>query len=126
MRKAGFIAVLLLMATPAFAKGWTCRNNDLEVTCTSEKCATPEGHTPISVNVKDDGFMNICAYSGCWEGKGKIFKSGNHVLISGQKLSWSGTAHGRGDFMIAFDRNNGIAVINGEGFAMPLLCQAQE
>lgn len=77
----------------------------------------------MQVAFDERGAMNICAYSGCWEGKGKVFKSGNHLLLSGHKLGWSSAAHEGGDFMIALDKSHSVAVINGEGFAMPLICK---
>jgi hypothetical protein len=122
MMKTGFGVFLFLMPAFAFASGWDCRNNDMEITCASEKCAASSDFTPMDIGFNDHGSMTICAYSGCWEGKGKVFKSGDHILISGHKLGWHGTTHGSGDFMIALDKSTGIAVINGEGIAMPLIC----
>lgn len=95
----------------------------MEITCTSQKCKASAGFTPMSVAFDDRGFMAICAYSGCWEGMGRIMRSGDHALLSGHGLRWSGTDRGTGDFMIALDRNTRVAVINGSGFAMPLLCE---
>lgn len=126
MMKLAIRTLLVLLPVVACATEWRCRNNDMEITCTSEKCltSTSDGFTPMDVSFNDRGSMNICAYSGCWEGKGKVLKSENHIFLSGHKLSWSGTTHGSGDFMIALDKGNGIAVINGEGFAMPLICNS--
>ncbi len=122
--KKTFSIILLLMPAFAFAADWSCRKNDLEITCTSGKCTKSDAFTPISVDFNDHGSINICAYSGCWEGKGKVLKSENHLLLSGHKLAWSGTTNDSGDFMIALDSSSGIAVIDGVGFAMPLICNS--
>ena len=125
MLKTCFGVILFLMPAFASATDWDCRNNDMEITCTTDKCAATGGFTPMDISVSDSGSMTICAYSGCWEGKGKVLKSGNHLLLSGHKLDWSGTTPGSGDFMIALDKSTGIAVINGKGFAMPLICKLE-
>lgn len=125
MIKTCLSVILFLMPAFASATDWDCRNNDMEITCAKGKCAASEGFTTMSIGVSDSGSMTICAYSGCWEGKGKVLKSGNHLLLSGHKLGWSGTTLGSGDFMIALDKSTGIAVINGEGFAMPLICKQE-
>lgn len=122
--KLAIHALLVLLPVVTYATEWRCRNNDMQITCTSEKCSTSDSFTPMDVNFNDRGSMSICAYSGCWEGKGKVLKSEDHILLSGHKLIWSGATHGSGDFMIALDKDNRIAVINGGGFAMPLICNS--
>jgi len=117
----GFILIPAL----ASATTWVCHNKDMEITCTPEKCTSSGGFTPMNISFSDHGSMTICAYSGCWEGKGTVLISGNHILISGHKLDWRGATHGSDDFMVALDESTGIAVVNGDGFAMPLICRPE-
>lgn len=126
MKKIFIIIVLLLLPAAVFAAGWTCRNADMEITCSAQKCEQSSGFTPLSVDVTDRGAISVCAYSGCWKGKGEILGHGSHLLLSAQKLVWSGIQRAGSDFMVALDTNSGIAVINGNGFAMPLLCKERK
>lgn len=120
---AVFLGLFVLLPSLAGAAEWRCRNSDMEITCISGKCSPSDGFTPMDVTFSDKGAMSICAYSGCWEGKGKLLTSGDHLLLSGHKLQWTGTIPETGDFLIALDKSSGIATINGCGFAMPLACR---
>ena len=101
---------------------WNCRNKDLEITCSSNKCEASDSFTPVSININKNGALSICAYSGCWEGKGKVMTSGKHILVSGRKLKWSGTTPNNADFIVALDASDKVGFIKGEGFAMPINC----
>lgn len=120
-----FIVIAILLPLVAEASGWSCKNNDMEISCNQGKCEVTEDFTPINVDFDEHGSLDICAFSGCWKGKGKVLQSENHLLISGHKLKWIGTVPAKGAFMIAFDKKNNIAVINGETFAMPVVCVYQ-
>lgn len=115
-------AVFLALPALAFSAEWNCRNKDLEVSCTQEKCVAAREFTPVDVSLSDLGFVTICAYSGCWEGKGKRLKSGSHLIISASKLRWGGASPNPANFIIALDRADKVAVIKGASFAMPLIC----
>jgi hypothetical protein len=113
---------LALLSTEALSSTWVCRNNDMEIQCSSNKCEASDGFTPFDINVSTNGALSICAYSGCWEGKGKMLKSGKHILVSGTKLKWTGTPPGNADFIVAVDAGDKVGFIKGEGFAMPTTC----
>jgi hypothetical protein len=113
---------LLLLSTQVFSASWSCRNNDLEIHCDSNKCVASDNFTPFDISVNTNGALSICAYSGCWEGKGKVLASGKHVLISAKKLKWTGTTANSVDFMVAVDTSDNIGFVKGEGFAMPTNC----
>ena len=70
------ILLLTFWATVPQPESWQ-RRNDLEIRCDAENCtAEEEGNfTPMSVTVDDAGLMSVCAYSGCWEGKGTVVKT---------------------------------------------------
>lgn len=115
------LSAYLLLPGYSIAKTWECTNKDLEIQCTAETCASSEGFTPIQVSVNSDsGHMSICAYSGCFEGKGVTTKNKSHLLFSGLALS---SAENSADVMVALDIEKKIAVISGMSFAMPLHCE---
>ena len=122
---AALVAGLLpaaLAATPAAA--WSCRNEDVEVTCSWDGCKASESFTPMEVHVSSEGIMEICAYSGCWRGQANQRVSSNRwILLAAERMQWMGSGGGEGAFALALDRETGIAVLNGEGFAHPMLCE---
>jgi hypothetical protein len=114
--------MLALLSTEVFSSEWNCHNKDLEIHCDANKCEASDGFTPFDISVSTNGLMSICAYSGCWEGKGKVLKSGGHILVSGNKLKWTGNTPSSANFMVALDTMDKIGFIKGEGFAMPIIC----
>jgi len=114
--------ILASFSTHALSSRWNCRNNDLEIRCSSSKCETSDGFTPFHISINDNGALSICAYSGCWEGKGKVVKSGKHIFLSGTKLKWTGTNSSNADFIVAVDTSDKVGFVKGEGVAMPITC----
>lgn len=123
MRLSKLCAVFLLTPALALCAEWHCRNQDMEVSCSQKKCEAAEAFTPVDVTVSDLGLMSVCAYSGCWNGKGKVLKSGSHLIISANKLKWSGISPNQANFIFGMDKTDNVAVIKGSNFAMPLLCK---
>lgn len=125
MTKAIITILLFTLPATAFSSAWRCRNNNLEIHCNSGKCqASPAGtFTPFDITFTADGDMDICAYTGCWQGRGKVTRSGKHILISGHGLVWTGTEPDRADFIVALDTSDKVGFIKGAGFAMPILCK---
>ncbi|QLQ33727.1 MAG: hypothetical protein HZT40_21325 [Candidatus Thiothrix singaporensis] len=114
---------LALLSTQAFAATWNCRNNDMEIHCDANKCEISDGFTPFDISLNTaNGALSICAYSGCWEGQGKVMKAGQHILASGTKLKWTGSNPNSADFIVAVDTNDKVGFIKGAGFAMPTRC----
>jgi hypothetical protein len=125
MRNSIVCAVLALAPFVAQAGGWSCRNNDLEIGCADGTCKAQAegGFTPFDISVGADGrSLSICAYSGCWEGKPRVLKSGKHLLMSGRGLAWTGTSPDPADFIVAIDTGDRVGFIKGEGYAMPVTC----
>jgi len=125
MTKAIITIFLFSLPAIAFSSAWRCRNNDLEIHCNSGTCqASPaDSFTPFDITITDAGDMDICAYSGCWLGRGKVMRSGKHILVSGQGLVWTGTDPDKADFIVALDRSDKVGFIKGAGFAMPIHCK---
>ncbi len=119
------------MLTPIFASlialstasGWSCQNQDLEISCADGSCEVADGFTPMDVTV-DQHSLNVCAYSGCWSGPATTVSSGNALYAVGHGMTWSQDASASGaTFQVALDTSTGIAVLNGEAYAHPMLCQ---
>lgn len=116
-------AVLLLLPAIAFAKEWECRNHEMEISCAAGKCSVETvDFTPMDIHVNSNGDMSLCMYSGCLEGKGKVYQSGNHILWSGHKLSW-GDKPAKGDGMVTLDTDDNFGTVKVDSFAMPVTCQ---
>jgi len=117
------LAILLLLAGAGPANAWLCRNADLEVTCGPDGCQVSEGFTPMDVFLSEEGQMAVCAYSGCWEGRAnQIVRSDRYLMLAANELRWT-TGSGREAIAVLLDKETGIAVINGAGFAHPLQCE---
>lgn len=125
--KLGLVLILgILSVTTAFAESWQCRN-DLEISCADGKCSaeTEDGFTPMSVSFDDSGKMSVCAYTGCWEGKGEVSSNGNFLMLAGQNLKFS-TSDMTENIAITLDKNDNVATIKAGGFAQPLICKKDE
>lgn len=103
---------------------WDCRN-DIEINCGEGACQAGDSFTPMDVRVDDAGAMSVCAYTGCWEGTGTVFKSENFVVVTGHDLPFSSApdASGGQDIVIALDTSDLVAVLKAGSFAHPLLCE---
>lgn len=123
----GFILAFSFLFGPAAnpsVDSWQCRN-DIEIRCDAGKCQAEESFTPMSVSFDDAGKMSVCAYSGCWEGKGTVFNSGDFLMLSGQNLKFStaDSADMNEDIAITFDRKDNVALLKAGSFAQPLICE---
>lgn len=69
---------------------WKCRN-DLELSCAKGACEVePEGtFTPMDVYADTSGALNVCAYSGCWEGVGRVLGDDRFLVLIGRDLELS-------------------------------------
>ena len=125
--KLSIIIVVAILATTAQAKSWNCRN-DLEISCGSQGCEAQikEGFTPMDIYIEESGSMTVCAYTGCWEGVGKFFKSGNFVVITGHHLKFSTAPHSKNmneNIVVVIDMHDNIGIIKAGAFAHPLICK---
>jgi hypothetical protein len=117
-------ALLVPILAAGQASAWSCRNEDVEVTCGWDGCKASESFTPMEVHVSSEGMMEICAYSGCWRGQANQRVSSNRwILLAAERMHWMGSGQSEGAFALALDRETGVAVLNGEGFAQPMLCE---
>jgi hypothetical protein len=124
--KFGLILTIVLMslAVTAFGQNWECRN-DLEIRCGAGNCAaeTAGGFTPMDINFDETGKMSVCAYTGCWEGTGKVFRDGDFVMLAGRNMKFSTAADMNRNIAITLDTKDDVAFVKAGDFAQPLLCK---
>jgi len=125
--KFRLVLVLALLCSTANAESWQCKN-DFEARCADGKCeaVTESGFTPMSVSFDDSGMMSVCAYSGCWEGTGKVFKSGDFLMLAGHNLKFSTSPENTENIAISLDLKDNIGVLKAGAFAHPLICTKSE
>jgi len=104
------------------AAQWSCTNPDIEVMCSDKKCESHTNFTPISVTFDKKHTLSICAYSGCWEGRGERQTFHHYWMIRGQKLPFSSSPQSKEEFILLIDTYDNNAMIKGGGFVMPLVC----
>ncbi len=118
--------LLTLNASAVFSTEWNCRNYDLEISCGEEKCEVSDGFTPLDAHFDDNGSMSIGMYSGVWEGKGKILREKNYMVVVGSDLVFSTSVDWKETILIALDTKDKVAVFKGLGYAMPMRCEKRE
>lgn len=128
------LVLLAMLALPAGATTWNCRNADMEVACSEGEChaTVDHGFTPMDVAFNDDGSISVCAYAGCWEGEGEVFTDGRFLSIAARGLVYS-TDQERGtdqerrhDLAILLDLDDNVAMLKSGVFAQPLICRVLE
>jgi hypothetical protein len=116
----------MLVFQPSSAEGWIC-GPDLEVQCTPESCSVSEyqGSIPIFLQFDPRGKFLLCAYSGCWEGKGKVVSSSPFLVITKKQVDWSDPnqrVEGREDVLIAFSPSDRVVMVKAGSISMPMRC----
>lgn len=123
-----FVVTALLAAPSAFAASnsdWTCRNTDMEISCSKGTCSSskPGEFTPMSVSLSGQT-LNVCAYSGCWDGKAATLTDQHLIYAHSDTMIWSGPdKKDPATFQFALNKTQKLAVIIGEGFAQPVHCK---
>lgn len=116
----------IFLPSVATASGWDCSNQDMEITCTAGRCSNSAAFTPLQVTLTDKGKLSVCAYSGCWQGKGRVVSSSRYLFVSASQLQWIGVQPGQESFALVLDRQDRTALLKGGGFALPMLCVKQK
>jgi hypothetical protein len=120
-------ASLVFLPGLSSAAEWRCAP-DVEVWCTIESCATnEESRESIRIGVTFDsrGAFSLCAYTGCWEGKGKVVSVSPFLVITLGNVDWSDPnqrVEAREDVLIAFDVKDQVAMVKAGSISMPMRC----
>ncbi len=120
------IFLMMIFGGNTTPDSWQCRN-DLEIRCDGENCKSEKKgeFTPMSVSFDDAGAISVCAYTGCWEGMGTVFRNGEFVVLTGQDLKFSTSpdvAESNESIVIALDKSNNVATLKAGEFAHPVVC----
>ena len=123
------LLIVCALSSTAYAESWVCRNN-IEIRCASGNCSAEakDAFTPMSVSFSDSGKMSVCAYSGCWEGTGRVFDSERFLILTGKSLKFSTASNPgqmRQDVAISLDRKDNVAILKAGEFAHPLICESK-
>ena len=129
MNKAEILVVatsVMLLPGLSCAAEWDCKP-DVEVQCTIESCslAKDQGAIPIGLSFDSHGTFSLCAYSGCWEGKGKVVSVSPFLVITLGNVDWSDPnqrVEGRRNVLIAFSTKDQIAMVKAGSLSMPMRC----
>lgn len=119
-------ASLMLISVPSGADSWACKP-DLEVQCTAESCSVGEdqGVIPIEVSFDSRGNFSLCAYSGCWKGRGKVVSVSPFLVITMERVDWSDLnqrVEGREDVLIALSPRDKVVMVKAGSISMPMRC----
>ncbi len=134
-KKVIFRFIFIFLITSSFGSkaqeylGWSCRN-EIEVMCSKSGCGVSqkEEFTPVDVTLLKDGSMDVCAYSGCWSGRGTVTKLASFTIFTGEKFKFSSPPGNSAteDISVVVDERDNVAVMKNSVFAQPLICNKIE
>lgn len=123
-----FIFSLLLLAFQADSEEWRC-SSDFQSQCQSAGCEVRTGQdfTALSVTMTQEGYLEVCAYSGCWKGEGKVVSLAPFLVVIGENISWADPAGSEPvDILLSLELATSVAIVQAGPFHQPLLCTADE
>lgn len=114
-------------APQTLGEEWHCRNPDVEVFCSDGRCGASlaDNFTPLSVYFNGEGRLEVCAYTGCWEGDGEVRSVDRWLMIYASQRPFStdpDNIERRADISILFDPLEKLAFVRADHFAQPLYC----
>jgi hypothetical protein len=123
------LVLLSLVSNPEEAD-WHC-TNDVEVACVEDSCTVydPEETSTIHVYFSVSGEFSVCAYSGCWDGKGKVATTAPFLIIWKEQADWNFSPDrekNRKDVLIAFDVSDQVALVKVGALASPFNCSSNK
>lgn len=107
---------------------WAC-TSQVEVWCAVDGCAAKaeDETTPLSVWAREDGEVSVCAYTGCWEGRGDFSNTGGRLVWAAENLPFSSGQGGfSADVSLMIISGEGVGFVRAGGLATPLLCLRAE
>lgn len=100
-----------------------CANYHLEVTCIDGICKSSDSFTPINLSILDTGSTEVCLYTGCFHAHIKPYIKSHVSLYASKRFQSQSNKNDVKSFNILVNTEERIAMIQGEGFAMPLECE---
>jgi hypothetical protein len=118
-------AISMCLAASAGAAEWRCSNN-FESQCLAGACSveTVQGSfTPLDIRFDDTGYVEVCAYSGCWRGKGKVIARAPFLTLVGEDVPWSMPAPNDSvNIVISLNAKERVGTLQAGGFVQPFSC----
>ncbi len=126
MKTLILLAVFIFLPIKSIASGWSC-SNDSEVMCSDKGCSisTGDDFTRMDIILLDNGKMTICAYTGCWEGVGKVTHNNSFISFYGERFIFSTSPNNKEmqeDIAVTIDKRDNIGILKNSIFAQPILC----
>lgn len=82
----------------------------------------------MDVRFDSRGQFAVCAYSGCWDDKGRVITSGSSMVVLKERAHWSASnneAAMREDVSIVFSTTDQLAVVKAGRFVLPMHCSKE-
>ena len=115
---------LALLGSPAVLADWSC-TNDFESGCSGDGCVLLQGEdfTPLSISVSDAGKLTVCAYTGCWEGQGRVLARSPFLVVLGEQLRWNHPGQDNPvDLLLSINLAKSTGALSSPHFDQPLYC----
>ncbi len=117
--------LLGLVRTGLCTEQWVCQN-DYEAHCSTEGCAIYQGDdfTSASVLLSSEGELEICLYSGCWQGQSEVLADSPYLVLQGKHLQWNNPyTSNQQQALLSLERATNLATLQVAGFQLALLCK---
>lgn len=128
MSKAAFPLTIALLAasSPGAARDFSCRNEVSEVRCVEGECeVATSGFTPMQLT-RSGGTLQLCAYSGCWEGPIRIARKQSGIEFLQARVKRDGG--GKKDWSVVsvmFSEHSGAVQLHWGAFVNVLGCASR-
>ena len=131
--RCGLALLVLLLAACEPNNEWYCRNQ-VEIQCSGGDCraSDPSETSTMTVTFNSVGEFSVCAYSGCWTGKGKVQSYASGFFITRARVEWNFEPlrmSNAADILIAFDESDRIALVKAStdgSYAHPFTCELRQ
>ncbi|NNE67211.1 MAG: hypothetical protein HKN33_11655 [Pyrinomonadaceae bacterium] len=122
-----FLTLFLFVNADSKPTSWDC-TNPIEITCDGKTCVSSEkdAFTPMRVTIASDGSMEVCAYTGCWQGTGKVLKNESQIVFAGTDLRFSTAPESKENILIGIDSRDNVGFVKAGAFSHPLVCKVRE
>ena len=74
----------------------------------------------------DNGRFQICMYTGCFEGIGKVLTTSPFLSITKERVRWTGTNAWETDIFIVLERKELIGMFKADTFVQPITCKISD
>lgn len=122
-----YLMITFLTGVPSlsFADRWDC-HVDVEVQCSDELCNAYPGDIvskpPVGATFDTEGNFSICAYAGCYVGKGLATRQGPFLSIAHESATWTDSDIPKPVFIV-LDTTDNFGLFKAATFVQPMICK---